>query len=71
MPKTIGLYVAATRAGAFLGVTLREERANENPWRTLAEDLSGRDSHPDPGPQVRPVRPTVAVSAADVDAAAE
>ena len=62
------LYVAATRAGTCLVVSTREKRANENPWRILAEDLSGRDIHEDPGPQTAPARKTVRVSLADVEA---
>jgi ATP-dependent helicase/nuclease subunit A len=62
------LYVAATRAGTCLVVSSREKRANENPWRSLAADLSDRGVHEDPGPQSAPARPQVGVRAADIDA---
>jgi ATP-dependent helicase/nuclease subunit A len=63
------LYVAATRAGTWLVVTQREQKANENPWRTLADDLSDQATHEDPGPQLPPARPQVTVSIADIEAA--
>jgi ATP-dependent helicase/nuclease subunit A len=35
-------YVAATRAGRQLVITLREKYANHNPWQTFEPDLKGR-----------------------------
>ena len=62
------LYVAATRAGTCLVVSSREKRANENPWRSLTDDLSDRGIHEDPGPQSAPSRSQVRVRAEDVEA---
>ncbi len=62
------LYVAATRAGSCLIVSHREKSANQNPWRTLADDLSNHGVHEDPGPQSVPMRPKVRVSLADIEA---
>jgi ATP-dependent helicase/nuclease subunit A len=62
------LYVAATRAGTCLVVSRREKRANENPWRSLADDLADRGILEDPGPQSAPARPQVHVREEDVKA---
>jgi ATP-dependent helicase/nuclease subunit A len=63
------LYVAATRAGTCLIVAKREKRPGDNPWRPLAEELSEYETHQDPGEQVPPKRPQIAVVVNEIDAA--
>jgi ATP-dependent helicase/nuclease subunit A len=53
-------YVAATRAGRRLIVTLREKGGKGNPWEVFAEHLGG--CGPVPEPDMKPV-PTVAGTA--------
>jgi ATP-dependent helicase/nuclease subunit A len=61
------LYVAATRAGTCLIVARREKRPKENPWHSLTEDLADREVHQDPGPQVRPARPEISITAQEIE----
>ena len=61
------LYVAATRAGTCLIVARREKRPKENPWHSLTEDLADREIHQDPGPQVRPARPEISITAQEIE----
>jgi len=63
------LYVAATRAGTCLVVVQRQQRAKDNPWHSLADDLSEEGIHEDPGPQAPPYRPQVRVKVEEIEAA--
>ena len=63
------LYVAATRAGSQLIVSLRESRPKLNPWEPFTGHLANAPPLADPGPQKAPHFETEAVTQADVAAA--
>ncbi len=52
------LYVAATRAGSLLAITLRPDRVGSNPWNYFATFLEGAAELPAPGPQAGEVEPS-------------
>ena len=63
------LYVAATRAGTQLAITLRESRKGSNPWGFFEPHLGDSPVLEDPGSQAAPLAEPVKVSRDDVHAA--
>jgi ATP-dependent helicase/nuclease subunit A len=63
------LYVAATRAGSQLIVSLRDKRTEANLWQPFASRLTDAPLLADPGPQQPPRVETDTVTQADVAAA--
>jgi ATP-dependent helicase/nuclease subunit A len=60
------LYVAATRAGDQLIVSLRRKSPKSNPWQPFAEALAAIPELPDPGPQSPPVQEPAKLTSEEV-----